>query len=441
MGELTFEDFKKNVSMQKVLEDAGYRFNRRDGLKYPSFVRVDSDGRRIRGDKYILTANGLCCFQPPIQRRYNVISFIQENPEMFADYKPGMNKNRLVNLVCSRLMNQPVSQMEYDIKEARSTLVFEESNYEMLHYDAGNWDVRKKFYGFFKDRGLDLKTQAAFAEHFFLATRVGREDGRRFSNLAFPYHIPAGDGKMVGMEERGRPGNNPKPYKGKAAGTNSIEGLWIANLSGKPLEKAERVFWFESAYDGMGRFQICRDKGEATDGVYVSTGGNPTIKQFEGMIAACPDAVHYLGFDKDRAGQIYCCNFAMIKAGREFSSYPMKNGTVVFVDKTGGYDRHEFAPDTFSYKNFRERFGLEENKVVCYPAPDGYKDWNEPLMPKKQEVTEQREPVAEGQGESVLGKENEYREEQGEKGGLHEAQGPRETGETEEVRGSCGFRR
>ncbi|MCD7940959.1 MAG: hypothetical protein LUH50_13350 [Bacteroides intestinalis] len=109
MGELTFEDFKKSISMQKVLEDAGYHFNRRDGLKYPSFVRVDSDGRRIRGDKYILTANGLCCFQPPIQKRYNVISFIQEHPEMFADYKPGMNKNRLVNLVCSRLMNQPVT--------------------------------------------------------------------------------------------------------------------------------------------------------------------------------------------------------------------------------------------------------------------------------------------------------------------------------------------
>ena len=62
-------------------------------------------------------------------------------------------------------------------------------------------------------------------------------------------------------------------------------------------------------------------------------------------------------------------------------------------------------------------------------------------MPKKQEATEQREPVAEGQGESVFGKEKEYREEQGEKGGLHEAQGPGETEETEEVRGSYGFRR
>ena len=32
--------------LQDVLIDAGYHLNRRDGLRYPSYVRLDSEGRR-----------------------------------------------------------------------------------------------------------------------------------------------------------------------------------------------------------------------------------------------------------------------------------------------------------------------------------------------------------------------------------------------------------
>ena len=80
MAELTYEDYKRRLSIQELLVDAGYRLNRRDGLRYPSYVRIDSDGRRVRGDKFIVTANGFCCFQPPERKNYNVISFIKEHP-------------------------------------------------------------------------------------------------------------------------------------------------------------------------------------------------------------------------------------------------------------------------------------------------------------------------------------------------------------------------
>lgn len=438
MSELTYEDFKDRISIQKVLEDAGYHFNRKDGYKYPSYVRLDSEGRRIRRDKFVVTAKGFGCFQPPERRVYNVISFIQEHPDLFAEYKPGMNKNRLVNLVCNRLLNQPITQAEYDIKEARSTQVFDKSKYEMLHYDTNDWETRKKFYPFFKERGLDLKTQAAFAEHFFLATSIGREDGKKFTNLAFPYHIPNDAERIVGLEERGRPRNDATTYKGKAAGTNSVEGLWIANLSKQPLEKAERVYWFESSYDGMGRYQICRDMGENTEGVYVSTGGSPAEKQFKGMIIACPDATHYLGFDKDGPGQLYACNFAMVKAGREFSSYSMKNGTIVFVDKSVGYDRHEFTPEEFSYKNFCEKFGLNDSKVVLYPAPAGYKDWNDPLR-ESQKSSESNEQAAKNYGEERKERERDNENEIDERAESSVAEESEEV--EEEERRSYGFRR
>ena len=68
MAELTYEDYKRRLSIQELLVDAGYRLNRRDGLRYPSYVRIDSDGRRVRGDKFIVTGNGFCCFQHPNAR-------------------------------------------------------------------------------------------------------------------------------------------------------------------------------------------------------------------------------------------------------------------------------------------------------------------------------------------------------------------------------------
>lgn len=32
MSELTYEDFKQRINIQEVLQDAGYRLNRKDGI-------------------------------------------------------------------------------------------------------------------------------------------------------------------------------------------------------------------------------------------------------------------------------------------------------------------------------------------------------------------------------------------------------------------------
>ena len=76
-GDLTYNDFLQRLRIQDVLVDAGYHLNKRDGLRYPSYVRTDRDGRRVHGDKFLVTPNGQCCFQPPRQKLYNVISFIK----------------------------------------------------------------------------------------------------------------------------------------------------------------------------------------------------------------------------------------------------------------------------------------------------------------------------------------------------------------------------
>lgn len=76
MEKPSYDEFKRRISIQDLLIDAGYTLNRRDGLRYPSYVRLDSNGHHIHGDKFLVTANGFCCFKPPVYRNYNIISFM-----------------------------------------------------------------------------------------------------------------------------------------------------------------------------------------------------------------------------------------------------------------------------------------------------------------------------------------------------------------------------
>ena len=80
---------------------------------------------------------------------------------------------------------------------------------------------QKKFYGYFKPRGIDLTTQYAFNKAFFLATKE-MPDGKRFTNLSFPLRKPSEPDKVVGMEERSRPNaQGVTSYKGMARNSNA----------------------------------------------------------------------------------------------------------------------------------------------------------------------------------------------------------------------------
>ena len=309
---LTYDDFKARIDIQDVLKDAGYHFYRHDGLRYPSYVRLDNDGHRVKGDKCIVTANGKCCFQPPQQKVYNVISFITEHPEFFSEYQPGMNPHHLVNLVCNRLLSHPI---EYDmrniIKPQRDIKPFNIKNYSVTSYQKHNMENIKKFYPFFKSRMIDIPTQKAFAQNFVLASHKTADNrSRYYRNLSFPLHIP-GKETVVGFEERGKPRlDGSSGYKGKALGSNSSEGLWIASPNGTALKDAKHVLWFESAYDAMAYYQLhAPHDPHLGDAVFLSTGGNPTVMQFRGVIREAQDACHHLCFDNDVAGKQFVVSF------------------------------------------------------------------------------------------------------------------------------------
>lgn len=366
---LTYDDFLNRLGIQDVLLDAGYHLNKRDGLRYPSYVRTDSDGRRVRGDKFIVTQNGKCCFQPPQQKVYNVISFIKEHPELFAENKSGVSADRLVNLVCNRLLNQPIEDISARITEPRKdSKPFSLNDYDIHKFNPQDRETQKKFYPYFKYRGIDLYTQYAFHRYFCLATKH-RPDGLSFANLSFPLVLPKEPDKTVGFEERGRPKiDGSGGYKGKAEGSNSSEGLWIASPGGTGLKEAKSVYVFESAYDAMAFYQLRmgldkgHDAGRQRDfrsAVYVSTGGNPGVGQMQGLINAAPQATFHLGFDNDMAGKQFAANFEDIAR---------KTG-LVSPDRIPADMRPFIESFDKPLRTTKDLFGIEDEQYAALPKP------------------------------------------------------------------------
>lgn len=178
--------------------------------------------------------------------------------------------------------------------------------------------------------------------------------------------------------------------------------------------------------------------------VYVSTGGNPSIGQMQGLINAAPQATFHLGFDNDMAGKQFAANFEDIarKAGPvspyripadmrpfiESFSKPLKttNGLLAIEDEQYAelpeslqelylkYDsaREEAMEFHYSplvckeekqeaveamnktYRNFKaallEKLHLQDGqdlspvKIIREMPSMGYKDFNDELLGKRQ---------------------------------------------------------
>ena len=381
-NELTYDDYKRRISIRDVLMDAGYSFNRREGLRYPTYSRKDDEGHNIKGDKFIITANGLCCFQPPEHRNYNIISFIKAHPEMFQEYHAGMNLDHLVNQVCCRLLGEPAIRNRKEDLPAPSATVenkeFNLRNFDLHSWKADDYEGQKAFFPFFADRGISRDTQRAFAEYFFITTKAGGSRNA-IRNLSFPMRIPGSD-KIVGLEMRGYPARNGETFKGMAMNTNATQGMWIASplldiTTAAELKKARDVYWFESAYDAMAFYQLQTDKTALGKSVFISTGGSPSMHQFKGMLEQTEKATHHLCFDNDRAGRMYAINFAISRSGKDYSSHIAtvadedagiaKVGQLVVQDAGKG-ERFTLNMEPFDYGRLSSVLGISKPDMRGY---------------------------------------------------------------------------
>lgn len=379
---MTYADYMNRLNIHDILVDAGYIRYKRDGLRYPSYVKTDSEGKRIRGDKFIVTRDGQCCFHPPVQKTYNIISFIKEHPEMFKDYTPGMNKDRLVNLVCTRLLNTTEEReafWETNSQSAREAN-FSIDAYTLHHFEGKDKDSHKPFYPYFKSRGINLSTQYAFRKSFFLASRVAK-NGNTYSNLAFPLTIAGTDKGIVGLEERGRARlDGTSGYKGVALGSNASLGMWQASPDGNTIDRTDRIYVFESAYDAMAYYQLKhKDDKNLKSAVFVSTVGNPSVGQMQQLIKATQAEIH-LCFDNDLAGRQFCTNFQ--GEAQRFVDEQKRNIDNAPLKDLGTYDIPEWA---LCYIENGDADNLTDEEIKCVndfleqQFPDGFVmsiDWD-----------------------------------------------------------------
>lgn len=390
-NELTYDDYKRRISIRDILMDAGYFFNRSDGTRYPTYSRRDNEGHNIKGDKFVITANGLCCFRPPEHRNYNIIGFIKAHPELFKDYTSGMNLDHLVNLVCCRLLNEPVIRNRKEDQPAIPTTVehkdFNIRNFSLHTWKEADYESQKPFFQFFVPRGISRDTQRAFSGHFFITSKAGGSKSA-VRSLSFPMRIP-GMEKVVGLEMRGAPDKDGKTFKGMALNTNATQGMWIASplldiTKASELKRAHNIYWFESAYDAMAFYQLKKDKSLLDKSVFVSTGGSPTMHQFKGMLALTKKADHHLCFDNDSAGRIFAINFAVARSGKDLTTHIAtasdekagiaQEGQIVVTDSKSG-ERFALNMEPFDYGRLSSVLGIAKPDMKDYL--DSLKDRND----------------------------------------------------------------
>lgn len=409
----TYSDFLNKIKITDILARAGYRWNEKDGRRYPSYVRYDADNRRV-GDKFIVTPHGTC-FQPPEHRNFNVISFIKEHPSLFREYRPGKNLDLLVNEVCRDMIGNPMDFKESEAfgasKRVRPFSLDQFSKVDRSEPGTFDFERSKSFYRFFAHRGITYPTLKAFAGNFMAVDKKieveTEEDGRKrveereIKRIGFP--MSAG-GELVGMELRGSPygkEGEQKSYKGMAVGSDSSRGAWTANLSGAPLSEAKDIYWFESAYDAMAFYQLkAKDDPAVKNGVFVSSGGTLTRGKVQNILGqANPSAVHHLGFDADTAGRTFAVTFALVKAGRQrFNTQVEVVGDgddldLAVIDPEDKDSAKRFSLRGFDFDDAVQTLGIDGGGVEYMPPSADYKDWNDQLLNKKAPTEQRHESV------------------------------------------------
>ena len=70
---------------------------------------------------------------------------------------------RMLRCVCNRLLNHPVADRDTRIiQPKRDVKPFDMADYDIHQFNPQDRATQKKFYPFFKHRGIDLYTQYAF---------------------------------------------------------------------------------------------------------------------------------------------------------------------------------------------------------------------------------------------------------------------------------------
>ena len=370
------KDYKKDVTVIKVAQELGYVLDRRQGIKFPNFVKYDGMGKKI--DSIIITHK-----DHPEQMGYfrhiggkgDVITFIQENLNALSRY------GKTVREVLAALSGEPSGEVELDFHSNRNenSQPFDLSKFAIETLENRMYLMRSMF----ESRHISIETAEKFSKNLLRVcyAQTSRKDPSRTwiaRDLGFPYRIP-GDSRMVGLELRNMIG-----LKRKVAGSNSTDAVWSLDFSDNNPQNVKRVFFAESPFDLMAMYQLHKNKINKFIGVeetaYVATGGAFSNNQILNAMAYYPNAKAVDCFDNDLAGNLYGIRMMMLLEDRELAAVRYGNEMKFTVDR--GKISFSLPNEEVSVANFRKHVRLNRG-ITVFKAPEGFKDWNDVLMDKR----------------------------------------------------------
>ncbi|MBQ2486230.1 MAG: toprim domain-containing protein, partial [Candidatus Methanomethylophilus sp.] len=209
--------------------------------------------------------------------------------------------------------------------------------------------------------------------------------------------------------------------------------------------ETKRVYVFESAYDAMAYWQLHHEEDrDLRYAVFVSTGGNPTRGQMQGLIRTAPGAAFHLCFDNDEAGRQFTANFMTVAkemkpysdVARAFRDTPGKIGvdhekeSALF--RLPGHVKEQYFKVEGLQEDLREGYLCQEDKnelraqiaqgwrvfnemvdacivhVERELPGEGYKDFNDELLGR--EMTERKAVGCDLDGDGAVETEESHEE-------------------------------
>lgn len=334
------QELKSHVGVTDVALKLGYRVDRRAGVgRYVEMVLGTQDGET---DRIIVSHPNDRARQTYFRRdqsRGDVVTLIRENLSSF--YVSGKSDWQKIARIMSDMAGKPMPSYEDSkvITASRTAQVFDAGRYDVVSFRNGEEIPR-----LLQQRGFTRDTFSAFSQ-FIIKIRDRRNSAFDGYNLGFKYCQP-GSSEPQGYEIRGAKG-----FKSKAAGTNSSSAAWIADLSIGSPHSVKEVFFMESAFDAMAFYQANRHAVDWNAAVLVSVGGGNSGESMRNILSHYAKAAAIDCFDNDMAGR--------------------------------GYGKRLFEVAEKLCADFPEQSHMQKQRI----APDGYKDWNDVIMGKPQQVS------------------------------------------------------
>ena len=378
---IDYREARKAVSIVEVLLDLGYKYDKSKGGVSPNFVLRDEHGREI--DRVIVKNPKDLESQGYWRRdggKGDLIDLIRENLSAFP--VTGRNDVDTLNKVLARYMGKE-EQEAFNLDDYLDKAgIHEAKEFDASKYDRLNTAERiDHVMTFFDQRGLSRETAETFAPFIELIRKKAEDDSaspKAIYNLGFPYRIP-GSEEIVGYEIRGYKG-----FKGKAEGTNSTSGLWIAAPDGSAKRKAaplpyqiQKVYFFESAFDAMAFWQMNHERMDFADCLFASTGGSFSDQQITETMSYYNEAKAVDCFDNDLQGRLFGCRMVCLLEYKLKSLEFSINDEMVHFQL--GEKQFDIASDLVDVETFRAMTGIYGNRVLQEKSPEPSKDWNEAL--------------------------------------------------------------